>query len=232
MAGELQRNLNLTHDLNVLLINPTRVYVDLDTDCLRPTSAVFEAFDIPNVENASASTKQVAMFGRMGEDEKFDNSIPNAWMAASPGHSFFLMPLLSVRTRLAKSKSFLYWLFQNSSAEHWTGPAALFHAIHDFNTNGLSREAAALAAVGPFAPEAMEAKQEIIVLPSQWIYPYDWTVRGLRSLCSAEAKTFDASACQERLEVGKKGGISITYWSHTHQGKSDHAKNIDNISHA
>ncbi|KKZ63167.1 hypothetical protein EMCG_02463 [[Emmonsia] crescens] len=211
------------------------VYADLDTDCLRPTSAVFEAFDIPNVENTTAGadgnhTNQFAVFGRMGTNENFDSSIPNAWMASSPGHPFFLMPPLSVLPRIAKSKSFIYWLFQHVSAEKWTGPVALYNAILDFNTNGLSKEAAALAAVGHFASLAKKTKQEIVLLPSHWIYPYDWTVKELRPLCSAAAETFDAKACQERLEVDKKGGISITYWSHTHDNKNDNAKNIDRIS--
>ncbi|KFY85219.1 hypothetical protein V500_08611 [Pseudogymnoascus sp. VKM F-4518 (FW-2643)] len=214
------------------------VYVDLDTDCLRSTSTVFEAFDIPNAENTTAGAgpddrhiSQFAVFGRMGTDESFENSIPNAWMASSPGHPFFLMPPLSVRTRIAKSKSFIYWLFHKISAEDWTGPAALYNAILDFNTKGLSKEAAALAAVGPFASLAKKTKPEIVLLPSHWIYPYDWTVKEPRSLCSAEAKTFNAKACKERLEVDKKGGISITYWSHTHSGKNGNSKNIDNISH-
>ncbi|OAF55938.1 hypothetical protein VC83_08003 [Pseudogymnoascus destructans] len=211
------------------------VYADLDTDCLRPTSAVFKAFDIPNVENTTAGAdgnhiNQFAVFGRMGTNENFDNSIPNAWMASSPGHPFFLMPPLSVRPRIAKSKSFIYWLFQHVSAEEWTGPVALYNAMLDFNTNGLSKEAVAMAAVGPFASLAKKTKQEIVLLPSHWIYPYDWNVKELRPLCSAEAETFDAKACQERLEVDKKGGISITYWSHTHDNKNDNAKNIDSLS--
>lgn len=234
LAGEFQRH-NLGHDSNVLLIPLGRVYTDLDTDCLRPTSAVFKAFDIPNVENTTIVAdgqhiNQFAVFGRMGTNENFDNSIPNAWMASSPGHPFFLMPPLSVRPRIAKSKSFIYWLFQHVSAEEWTGPVALYNAILDFNTNGISKEAVAMAAVGPFASLAKKTKQEIVLLPSHWIYPYDWSVKELRPLCSAEAETFDAKACQERLEVDKKGGISITYWSHTHDNKNDNAKNIDSLS--
>lgn len=141
------------------------------------------------------------------------------------------MPPLSVRPRIAKSKSFIYRLFQQVSAEEWTGPGALYNAIHDFNTNGLSKEADTLVAVGPFASHAKKTKQEIVLLPSHWIYPYNWRVKELRPLCSAEAETFDAKACQEKLEVDKKGSISITYWSHTHNNKNDNAKNIDNISH-
>ncbi|KFY66713.1 hypothetical protein V496_01942 [Pseudogymnoascus sp. VKM F-4515 (FW-2607)] len=212
------------------------VYIDLDTDCLRPTSTAFEAFDIPTVENTTAVAdgqhiNQFAIFGRMGTDESFENSIPNAWMASSPGHPFFLMPLLSLLTQIAKTNSFIYWLFHKASAEEWTGPAALYRAILDFNTNGLCKEAAALAAVGPFASQAKKTRPEIVLLPNHWIYPYDWTVKELRSLCSTEAETFNAKACKERLEVDSKGGISITYWSHTHSNKNSHAKNVDNISH-
>ncbi|OJD13270.1 hypothetical protein ACJ73_09223 [Blastomyces percursus] len=213
------------------------VYVDLDTDCLRPISAVFEAFDIPNSENTTVAAAadgnhitQFAVFGRMGTNNDFDNSIPNAWMASSPGHPFYLMPPFSVLPKIAKDKSYISWLFQQVSAEKWTGPVALYNAILDFNTNGLSKEAASLAAVGPFASLAKESKQEIILLPSHWIYPYDWTVKELQPVCSAETETFDAKACRERLEVDKKGGISITYWSHTHDNKKDNVKNIDRLN--
>lgn len=92
------------------------------------------------------------------------------------------MPPLSVQTRIAKSKSFIYWLFHKFLAEEWTGPAALYRAILDFNTNGLSQEAAALAAVGPFASQTKKTKQEIVLLPSHWIYPYDWTVKAFSML--------------------------------------------------
>ncbi|OBT84788.1 hypothetical protein VE02_06921 [Pseudogymnoascus sp. 03VT05] len=212
------------------------VYADLDTDCLRPTSAVFQAFDIPNVENTTAGAdenhiNQVAVFGRMGADEDFAHSIPNAWMASSPGHPFFLMPPMSIRAHIAKSKSFIYWLFHRISAEEWTGPVALRNDILDFNEKGLRKEAAALAAIGPFASQAKMTEQEIVVLPGHWIYPYDWSVKELGPMCSVQQTTFDAKACQERLEVGKKGSISITYWSHTHDNKNDDAKNIDKVSH-
>lgn len=167
LAGEFQRH-NLSHGSDILLIILPSVYIDLDTDCLRPTSTAFDAFSIPTSKNATASAdaeqvNQFAVFGRMGTDESFENSIPNAWMASSPGHPFFLMPPLSVQTRIAKSKSFIYWLFHKVSAEKWTGPAALYRAILDFNTNGLSQEAAALSAVGPFASQAKKTKQDIVI---------------------------------------------------------------------
>ncbi|OBT52268.1 hypothetical protein VE04_07264 [Pseudogymnoascus sp. 24MN13] len=215
LPGEIYR---ADFSRNLYMYMFSGVYIDLDTDCLRPTSAAFEAFDIPNAENTTASVdveqiNQFAIFGRIGSNESFENSIPNAWMASSLGHPFFLMPALSVRTR------------------EWTGPVALYKAILEFNTSGLSQEAAALAAVGPFTSQAEKTKQEIVLLPSHWLYAYDWREKELRSICSVEAETFDAKACQEWLEVNKKGSISITYWSHTHDNKNSHAKNIGNVSH-
>lgn len=55
-------------------------------------------------------------------------------------------------------------------------------------------------------------------------------MKELRPLCSAEAETFNAKACQERLEVDKTGGTSITYWSHTHDNNKDNSKNIESLS--
>lgn len=96
LAGEFQRH-NLSHGSDILLIILPSVYVDLDTDCLRPTSTAFDAFSITTSENATASAdaeqvNQFAVFGRMGTDESFENSISNAWMASSPGHPFSHAP--------------------------------------------------------------------------------------------------------------------------------------------
>ncbi|OBT96695.1 hypothetical protein VE01_04178 [Pseudogymnoascus verrucosus] len=70
-----------TNEDNLNLVK--KVYIDLDTDCLRPTSAAFKAFDILNAENTTASVdgeqiNQFAIFRRMGTNESFENSIPNA----------------------------------------------------------------------------------------------------------------------------------------------------------
>lgn len=73
------------------------VYADLDLECLRPTEAL-QPYRIP-VTNATdtglsgaAHNRPIAVFGRLGADETFEHSIPNAWMAASPRHPFFLLP--------------------------------------------------------------------------------------------------------------------------------------------
>jgi hypothetical protein len=226
--------------LTILFFCFARVYADLDTECLRPTSAVLQAFEIPlsDVENTTSGVNdeyisQAAVFGRMGTDETFKNSIPNAWMAASPGHPFFLMPLMSARAEIAKSRRFAHQLWYASpSAEHMTGPIALLNNVHRYKAHGLGKEAAGLAAISPFADRSGNTKQEVVLLPNHWVYPFNWNSgEGLRAICSVEQQSFDPKRCQEILEVGHRGSISITYWSHTHRGKGADAKNIEIVSH-
>ncbi|KFY78246.1 hypothetical protein V499_02537 [Pseudogymnoascus sp. VKM F-103] len=98
------------------------VYIDLNTDCLRPTSAAFEAFDIPNAENTTAGAEgeqinQFAIFRRMGTDESFENSIPNAWMASSPGHHEHGSKGLN-RSSIVNKETILFTRFEKVLKEH------------------------------------------------------------------------------------------------------------------
>jgi hypothetical protein len=169
----------------------------------------------------------------MGTDRAFEHSIPNAWMAASPGHPFFLMPLASARAEIAKSRSFLHRLWYDyPSAEQMTGPIALRKLVNRYEAHGLDREAIGLAANSPFAEEFVNAKQAIVLLPNHWVYPFNWNEGdALRAICSVEQESFDSQRCKEVLEVGSRGSMSITYWSHTHRGKGIDEKNIEIISH-
>jgi hypothetical protein len=168
----------------------------------------------------------------MGTDETFKHSIPNAWMAASPGHPFFLMPLASAHAEIAKSRLFLHKLWYDfPSAEHMTGPVVLRNNINRYKAHGLDSKAAGLVGIGPFA-EWSGNKHEVVLLPDHWVYPYSWQGgEALRAICSVEQESFDPKRCQEVLKVGDKGSISITYWSHTHRGKGADARNIEIVSH-
>ncbi len=42
------------------------------------------------------SDQQGAVLARMGSDTTYDNSIPNAWMASTPGHGFWLFAAFQV----------------------------------------------------------------------------------------------------------------------------------------
>ncbi|KAL6796466.1 glycosyltransferase family 32 protein [Trichoderma sp. SZMC 28012] len=195
------------------------IYADLDTECLRPT---FDALRSNNIslpgksENEftnESSMSHVAMFGRMGSDQTFDHHLPNAWMAASVRHPFFLLPLEFAKAEIQKSKRILHQLWYDyPSAEQLTGPIALAKNIRRYQICG-------------------DTLDSIILLPDGLIYPFNWNEgQEIRSICSAEKDSFNESSCKETLGVGVKGSISITYWSHTHRGKGSDDENIDRIS--
>lgn len=191
----------------------------MDTECLRPTldALAYQNTSLDDQFNKNfgddASMARVALLGRMGSNPTFDHSIPNAWMAASAGHPFFLFPMNSARAEIQKSRRILHsWWYDYPSAEQLTGPIALRKNVKQYESCG-------------------DAANTIIVLPDSMVYPFNWnTEENVRSLCSAEKETFNESQCKDVLEVELKGSISITYWSHTHRGKGPDVENIQRIS--
>ena len=66
-----------------------------------------------------ATPERKAFLGRMGTDEDFPRSIPNAWMASSPSHPFWLLPLESIKDNVYSGKEPAYL----------TGPTALYERV-------------------------------------------------------------------------------------------------------
>ncbi|KAH7621804.1 putative Inositol phosphoceramide mannosyltransferase 2 [Nannochloris sp. 'desiccata'] len=71
------------------------VYADLDTWAMRPITNLTESMRECRGEEAV-----VAM---MSEDVNFEHNIPNAWMASSPGHQFWLFLVQVVQERFKQS---------------------------------------------------------------------------------------------------------------------------------
>lgn len=166
----------------------------------------------------------------MGNDPKFEHSIPNAWMASTPGHPFFLLFLQFFNDTVSELK----WRRKKlPMAEHVTGPAALFDAINRYNKDKassgiqLNDEVANLVREGPFASLADRAHR-VLLLPSHYIYPYSWGPDGsrVRSVCWVLGRWFNPEACKKTLEVERKKSISITYWSHTHTSSGHDEANM------
>lgn len=206
-------------NVKLILMRGISVYADLDTECLRPTldALASQNISLPDqpskISGNEASMARVALFGRMGSDPAFDHSIPNAWMAASAGHPFFLFPVSSARAEMQKSRRILHsWWYDYPSAEQLTGPIALRKNVEQYESCG-------------------DAANTIIVLPDSMVYPFNWNnEENVRSVCSAEKETFNETQCKDVLGVDLKGSISITYWSHTHRGKGPDMENIERIS--
>lgn len=61
------------------------MYADLDFRALKP------------MEDLWFGTQSIALFGKISDDDEWQNNVPNAWMAASrPGHPFWLNCLAEV----------------------------------------------------------------------------------------------------------------------------------------
>ena len=201
-----------------------RVYADLDVECIQSTSEVLDYYLIPTVDEANQTsegedpsphdTRSVAAFGRMGGDDTFDESIPNAWMASSPRHPFFYQSMKSVQEEVEASKSWWRKWVSIPSPENMTGPIALRKNILRWQ-------------------DTFQALwHDLVVFPPDVIYPFNWREpEGLGHLCFATSKQFDGDKCKDRLGVRDKGSLTITYWSHTHNGTEASDSNIDKISH-
>lgn len=166
----------------------------------------------------------------MGDNPDFEHSIPNAWMAATPGHPLFLVHLEAIDRQVRGGKT------AGLLPESLTGPVALREAIVNYEIgrvrHGLSIDPKvdAVKKNSPFA-DADYGDHRVILLPSEIIYPYSWGPEGepVRDKCWVLKDGFDPDACKTRLKVGEKKSISITYWSHTHSPDGANAENMKHI---
>ncbi|KAG8531907.1 uncharacterized protein KY384_003543 [Bacidia gigantensis] len=203
------------------------LYLDLDVECLRPTSALLSTF-------GPSTPTRTAYVGRMGTINESVHSIPNAWMMSTPAHPFWLLPLEYIADTLAEvaaeeeSERFLEEPRMKIQAEAITGPGALYDIIGRYNGDGgvvgaynwENRDTQNLDehyalsgwGVGEGGPGGgvlyktdASVRQEVQVLPDWAIYPYSWGPDGedVREICSTWIKSedFNPELCKERLGV-------------------------------
>jgi hypothetical protein len=169
------------------------------------------------------------MFGRMGNNPKFSDSIPNAWMASSRAHPFFWLPISYVLdnqqryTGPVEALTGPIALHKQVNNYHMTSPAALSHTVQQSPLisahldNGLDRR-------------PVPAKHQVIVLNETLIYPYSWSKGGreFKHVCEFNEFDFDPRRCQKLLRTVEHESYAITYWSHswTSTGhNNDHLQN-------
>ncbi|KAK9321818.1 nucleotide-diphospho-sugar transferase [Lipomyces orientalis] len=216
------------------------IYADLDVECLRPANELFESHNVSTIQyNSSYETSNTsnhstgqgkAFFGRMGADDQFEQSIPNAWMASTPGHPFFLLPLESAVHKLS-SKS------ENASPESFTGPIALKEAITTYfdkysDSDELEERLQDSSALKGIFGSEYKMKHSIEVLPFWNVFPYSWSRDGdeFRSICSANSAAYDKEKCKLIIATDHWGSYFITYWSHTWSWEGhdeNHMKNVE-----
>ncbi|KKF93016.1 Inositol phosphoceramide mannosyltransferase 3 [Ceratocystis platani] len=157
------------------------VYADLDIDWLRSSNVIFENHSAPYdtaahvIVGEDESPNRMAFLGRMGTDEQFEHSIPNAWMASTPGHPFFLLPLESVLKRFSREKQ---W---TDLPEDVTGPVALRRAILKYQKHyiwekspeALENDMERYISAGSYKMRP-DLKHTVQLLHHDVIYPYSW----------------------------------------------------------
>jgi len=164
---------------------------------------------------------------RMGKDPKFGNSIPNAWMASSPGHPFFWLTLSYV------SENSQHW---RGSVEALTGPIALHKQVNIYqqtDTTALSRavqKSPLGAAYDATTSQLISKEHKVILLNETLIYPYSWYKDGrpFKYICEFNEFGFDPLKCQEMLKTKEHGSYTITYWSHSWTRTGHHDSHLQN----
>lgn len=178
----------------------------------RPKSAA-TGLDIPS----SAEGERKVFLGRMGTDEDFVHSIPNAWMGSTPGHPFWVLPLEACEKNIGSS----------AQPEYLTGPPALYDRVKDYRDeyhhgrgDKMDDHYGKSGWRHLYSPSRDPTKlppQSMVVLPFWEVYPYSWERDGeaYRMLCWVTQDTFSASTCKHVLGLDHWGSHSITYWSHS-----------------
>ncbi|KAK7893957.1 hypothetical protein LTR67_006658 [Exophiala xenobiotica] len=216
------------------------VYADLDVECLRPADSLFQIYNVSTVSHAKPRPQSThnlqkngrkAFFGRMGLDNGESNSIPNAWMASTPGHPFFLLVLEHVMKSMKEESP------GDKSPEEVTGPAVLYDRINEYLGEEGIYEGERLdkyVSKNPTAKQFTPRKglgHSIEVLPFQYIFPYSWQRDGeaFRDVCWATKETFSAERCKQLLATDHWPSYAITYWSHTWAGEGHDQGNVDHL---
>ncbi len=186
------------------------MYADLDMECLRPIDDLVHRHMDALVEarqhdsSAVPPLYQLAIVGSMdaGEHQR-KHSIPNAWMASSPGHPFWLLPLTSAmhalgadETGFIADKALLepnllesigLQVDKSKQPEAVTGPVALREQVLVYQ-QWEKTSANAQAGEGSHASlphhQALHFEGELLdhfdrrhgvtVLPPAVIYPFSW----------------------------------------------------------
>lgn len=159
------------------------VYADLDFESIRNLDDVL-------------SGRQVVL--ALMTDEDWDQKVPNAWLASTKGHPFWMFCMQQIIKAAGSCAA------TNTDRWDWleatTGPVMLYHAVETY--------------------KKVKGMSGITLLPPGVIYPIDWrrTVWGPKdgpgdefSVCNPPHPNFNEAQCKARFPQA----YAITYWTHT-----------------
>ncbi|MFP5230537.1 MAG: FkbM family methyltransferase [Acidobacteriota bacterium] len=130
------------------------IYADLDTECLRPLDPLLTRADV--------------LLGRMGPNESFAHSIPNAIMASKPRQEFWLF-VVSMLMQFSQYQD---------RPETLTGPVLLKSAYDLYTVQDPVWAGAAIQRIrGLLRPDQqpLQGRSQIELLGSRQWFPLDWS---------------------------------------------------------
>ena len=167
-------------------------YIDLDTECLRPLDAFLK---YPGV-----------VLGRMGVNNDFAHSIPNAIMASRDREPFWLLAIALLMERGG----------QSGPPELLTGPTLLKDA-HDLYLSPDKARVAAyterVTSTGTMLQPRPQASKIFMLPPHEW-YPIDWSNPDHQML-RREIVFRGQMLEQWEKEAFFPHSSLVTYWSHS-----------------
>jgi mannosyltransferase OCH1-like enzyme len=161
------------------------IYVDLDTDSIESLEHTFHS------SAPATNFSTIAYLAQMGTDTSFEHSIPNAFMASTPNHPFW--PYLVQLSQIYAEAQLSSFASKVWDPEWVTGPVVLKKAVETY-------------------PNPVNGG-ELVVLPPNTVYPFDWEHAGERTncLCHGLEKTFNRAKCRALLRP--LGPSAVAYWN-------------------
>jgi mannosyltransferase OCH1-like enzyme len=177
------------------------VYVDMDTECLRPLSTLIYSGDV--------------ILGQMGHDLNFEQSIPNAIMASKPFQLFWLLFIAMITEKVG---SFEKDEDLRKVGPEWiTGPAVLHEAFHIYRSETEQNVRIRARSVMEKLPEHISTRIRAghidLLSPDTWyplIHSNPVHQRLRRFLLDREILLTPAEACA----MFPKASL-VTYWTHS-----------------
>ncbi|KAI9192968.1 nucleotide-diphospho-sugar transferase [Polychytrium aggregatum] len=160
------------------------VYADLDMESLRPLDDLVEGREL--------------ILGQMGTQISpwWQHSLPNAWMASKPNHSYWMHCLQDIMNTMEHRRSHGDpWLSVN--AEYVTGPAMLHRVFLNYIQLPLAQ------------------REPVFIADADIVFPYDWSnISPHYQVCAAtNIRMFNVERCKALVTTERT--VSITYWSHS-----------------
>ena len=177
-----------------------------------------------------------AFFGRMGMELDYHDSIPNAWMASTPAHPFFLLPIERIQGRFTQAGKWIPGsLRKQPTPEQLTGPGNLFKALKEYSETYYGKNVHEIRLYKKLSASPGQLQREmphsVTILPWWYVFPYSWARDGeqFRDVCWVTRATFDAERCKNVVAVDAWPSYSITYWSHSWSDKGHDAENMNRL---